>query len=218
MIYPRRLFVNFGLVLVLVIGEILLSADIESQSQYQWPELKLDEFASVEYPDQFSITDNLIWGTKAIFNHKDVANIVPVYAYERSRICADEQLEEIVGLGALEFHVRHNGTNEATEVEVTTAWNNSWSGICSVQNSKDSKSFVSIDVEGANQSVRSEVARDLIETSQVTDSADYVLMYGNLPSVDPVRHYWFQCNDDRAAAQEPISICDETLLLSAHSQ
>ena len=168
--------------------------------------------------DKFSVTQKLIWGTKAIFNHEDIANIVPVYAYERSRICADEQLAEIVGLGALEFHVRQNGTNEASKVEVSTDWSNSWSGICSVQNSKDSESFVSIDVEGANQSVRSEVARDLIKASQVTDSADYVLMYGNLPSVDPVRHYWFQCNDDREAAPERISICDETLLLSAHSQ
>ena len=64
MIYPKRLFVNFGLVLVLVVGEILLPADIESQSQNQWPELKLDEIEFVEKPDNstFGVQKRrLIW-------------------------------------------------------------------------------------------------------------------------------------------------------------
>ena len=217
----------FRLVLVLAAGGFLFPANAQVEVGDVAPWLALQDFSAVEIPDEFSVSDKFKWGAKALFSHKDVKEIVPVFAYKRKDICSgySNQLPVAASAepGALVLHVEGSSDEEAIATAFAV-WIQSLTEACNLVVEWGSEDWGSVDL--GDQSEKSKVLDinniapflPLLTHLSNQDSTDFILTVGHLNDVDvdPTSEYWWRCRDDRPPTQN--SVCRATLAASPYNQ
>ena len=216
----------FRLVLVLAAGGFLLPADAQDYAGEVLPWLALQDFSGVEIPDEFNVGENVEWGVKAFFSHKDVKEIVPVSAYKREDVCNEDPNHQAATIsaeiGALVFHIQ-SLSDEATKPTATAVWSQSLKEVC------DLVDWESVDTEiqfadtmtwKVNNSALSlqHTFLPLLTHLSKQGSNDYILTVGHLKNVDvsPTSEYWWRCRVDQSPSQN--SVCRATLAASPYKQ
>ena len=216
------------LVLVLATGGFLFSADAQVEVGDVGPWLALQDFSAVEIPDEFNVGENLKWGAKALFSHKDVKEIVPVSAYKREDVCNEDLNRQpaIISaeIGALVFHIQ-SLIDEATKTTATAVWSQSLKEACDLDwmelgNVDTGIQFGDTMTWKVNNSALSlqQTFLPLLTHLSKQGSNDYILTVGHLNNVDvaPTSEYWWRCRDDRPPTQN--SVCRATLAASPYKQ
>ena len=211
------------LVLVLAAGGFLFPAEAQDDAGYSVPWLALQDFSAVEIPDEFNVGDKFKWGAKALFSHKDVKEIVPVFAYKREDICSGNPNQWPVAAsaepGALVLHVEGSNDEEAIATAFAV-WIQSLTEACNLV--VEDWGYVDL----GDQSEKAKVLDinnlapffPLLTHLSNKDSTDFILTVGhlNVVDVDPTSEYWWRCRDDRPPTQN--SVCRATLAASPYNQ
>ena len=211
------------LVLVLAAGGLLFPAEAQDDAGYFEPWLALQDFSAVEIPDEFNVGENVEWGVKALFSHKDVKEIVPVSAYKREDICSENPNQRPVAAsaepGAVVLHVEGSNDEEAIATAFAV-WIQSLTEACNLV--VEDWGYVDLGDQSENTIVLdiNNLAPfwPLLTNLRNTDSTDFILTVGHLNNVDvdPTSEYWWRCRDDRPPAQN--SVCRATLAASPYNQ
>ena len=215
-----------GLVLVLAAGGFLFPANAQvevGEVVDVAPWLALQDFYAVEIPDEFNVGENVEWGLKAFFSHKDVKEIVPVSAYKRKDICSANPNQwhgaASAEPGALVLHVEGSSDEEAI-VNAFAVWIQSLTEACDVGG--EYWEIGDMDDLSDNSKVwevnNSTLFLPLLNHLSNQGSKDFILTVGqqNYVDVDPTSEYWWRCRDDRPPTQN--SVCRATLAASPYKQ
>ena len=213
-----------GLVLVLAAGGFLFPANAQVEVGDVAPWLALQDFYAVEIPDEFNVGENVEWGVKALFSHKDVKEIVPVSAYKREDICSANPNQWYGAAsaepGALVLHVEEGSSDEEAIVNAFALW---------IQSLKEACNLVAgyweigdLGDQSDNTKVwdinNSALFLPLLTHLSNQGSNDFILTVGQLSNVDvdPTSEYWWRCRDDQPPSQN--SVCRATLAASPYKQ
>ncbi len=178
-----------------------------------------EQFSEVIFPSEFGIGENLIWGSKLLFNHPDLNEIVPGYAYRYdsyAHLCelGDSELEDTIQ-SLPEARIIHVGKNTTK----TNEWKKIIEPACS-----DSITKINLDGWVATESDAEvkkimEIVLRIYSNSEHTlhqdgDLSDEFLILTNdeVPDIDPAVAFWWRC--DSKQKQIPDTVCHEVFTYS----
>ena len=190
----RSFFHVLGSVVALSASGLSFSADAQM--------LNPQEFSAVEIPDNFDVGEHITWGAKALINHSDLKEIVPVFGYRSSDVC-----EQFVS----SFHDSELGTSLPGALllypeEGRAVWLDSLDAACEDQ-SDDQISWnysASSPDPLAWEAAAAQIGGDLLEQQYFdsTPQPEFILTIGHLPGVTEVGSYWWRCNTEEQLTGE----------------
>ncbi len=201
-----------------------LSFSAAAQDAPPTPMLNPHEFSAVAIPDNFDVSDYIAWGAKALLNHSDLKEIVPVFGYRSSDVCNRDNGGLALNLpdagpGALLLDVEEPKSGRAV-------WFNALEDVCIPGENKGSDNMIWNTSDNANslswEYVAAKIGKDLLTKSQQTIGENaqpehYILTVGHLPGVTEVGSYWWICNTERPPTVNN-SACHVTLSASPYIQ
>ncbi len=217
-----RIYISiFRVVLVFAAGGFLFPANAQNYGEVNVPQLNLQNFSAVEIPEKFSFGENVIWGAKALFSHKDVKVMVPVSAYKREDVCNETLFPHppaafSAGIGTLVF--QSTSLSEVPGTDVTAVWNRSLEAACEWLQSFENEASNSQSGNLILEHVPEDIFSPLLEHLKDQGLDDYILTAGNPLSfkVAPTGEYWWKCRDDSPPTKN--SVCQATLRASPYKQ
>ena len=212
-----------------VLGSILafsgsaLSFSAAAQDVAPTPMLNPQEFSAVVIPDNFNVAEHITWGARALVNHSDLKEIVPVFGYRSSDVCNHDNSDLLLNLpdpkpGALFFDVEGSESGRAV-------WLNSLEDVC---NANEYNGNISWNITSDNtdpsawEYAAAQIGNDLlIESNQSpfvnAQPKHFILTIGHLPGVIELGSYWWICNSESALTEDNTA-CYVTLSASPYRQ
>lgn len=188
------------------------------------PMLNPEEFSAVAIPDNFNVVDHITWGAKALVNHSDLKEIIPVFGYRSSDVCSRDNSESVSALpdpkpGALLLDVEKPGSGRAI-------WFSSLEDVCNPRENEDSDNIswnTSVNTNPlAWEYAAAQIGNDLLKDSKRSGDGKaqpqhFILTIGHLPDVTEMGSYWWICNIERSPTANN-SACYDTLSASPYIQ
>ena len=212
---------------------LLCGSPAVSDETREWlqPDWEVNQFSEVLIPSKFGVAENLIWGAKALFNHPDIKEIVPVYAYSPDIVC-DRKISKESKDGVMIFRVNVETLEDNGHLASGKAsWESSLEVACRNVDSNSSNNVSSRDypIKWNSEDINTEswaiaaakTAGNLAMIRTETDnteglSNDFILTIGRLPNVKPTGEFWWMCNDGEIPKFD--TICYDTLAVSPYTQ
>lgn len=219
-----RIYISiFRVALVFAAGGFLFPANAQNYGEVNVPQLNLQNFSAVEIPENFSFGENVIWGAKTLFSHKDVKVMVPVSAYKREDVCNEtlfrhQPVAVSAGIGMLVLQSAIL-SGEVPGTDVTAVWSRSLEEACEWLQSPES---VALNFQSGGLIVEKapeEVFSAFLEHLKDQGLDDYILVTADNPlsfKVAPTGEYWWKCRDDSPPTKN--SVCQATLSASPYKQ
>jgi len=180
-----------------------------------------NQFSEVIFPSEFGIAENLIWGSKLVFSHPDLKEIIPGYAFKSEDLCElENRPSDVPGLLIID--------GDANNVYAPTG-QNSVDNFCDHYgdstdgaNNLSTQNFInSTRIEDSSRLIeRILQTEEILHTEEILKTTNsesplsitWILTHTAISDIDPVVAFWWKCNNNlNANAIIPNSICHEVL-------
>lgn len=208
----------FGSILVFSASALSFSADADDSMPT--PILNPQEFSAVAIPGNFDIVEHIAWGARALVNHSDLKEIVPVFGYKSSDICRPDVLNlPDPKPGALLLDIKNPESGRAV-------WLNSLEDVCSQKPNLGNDYISWSTADNTNPSsweyAVAQIGSDLLTGSptsidRTAQPKQFIVTIGHLPDVMEVGSYWWRCNIETPPTKDDTA-CYFTLSNSPYLQ
>ena len=162
-----------------------------------------DQFSDVLYPSEFGIGENLIWGLKVLFNHPDIKELVPGYAYSYADICTLVDKNNLPGA-----RIVHVGTNELKKFTETA---------CDESQGKSTSNSQHGAVNALSKILEKSNISASYSAGSLVQSDDLLVLTGDeVPDIEPAVAFWWRCDNQKE--QNPDTVCHEVFQYSPFSK
>ena len=184
--------------IVLAFSASTLSFSSDAQGVRPKPTLNPQEFSAVAIPGNFGVTEHITWGARALVNHSDLKEIVPVFGYRSSDVCNPDVFnlsDHKPGALLLDLDIDKPESGSAF-------WLNSLEDFCK-QEQNHSNDYIWNTADNANPSAweyaAAQIGSDLLKGSppsvdRTAQPEKFIVTIGHLPGVMEVGSYWWRCN------------------------